>query len=116
MGSLRAPKRGSVRPPENETFGFQLRDTVTRSLAHPKFHSLARPVRKNNSLAVGWLGWCGVGWDNNVHVPAGTGTALSSSFAVYMCMHATMLACIHDHPCMYLCLSVCLSICLSVSL
>ena len=27
---------------------------------------------------------------------------------VYMCMHGTMLACIHDHPCMYLCLSVCL--------
>ena len=29
---------------------------------------------------------------------------------VYMCMHGTMLACIHDHPCMYLCLSVCLSV------
>ena len=34
---------------------------------------------------------------------------------VYMCMHGTMLAGIHDHPCMYFCLSVCLPACLSVS-
>ena len=39
---------------------------------------------------------------------------------VYMCMHGTMLACIHDHPwssmhvCMYACMHVCMYVCMYV--
>ena len=36
---------------------------------------------------------------------------------VYMCMHGTMLACIHDHPwssCMYACMHVCMYACMHV--
>eukprot|EP00435_Cladocopium_sp_Y103_P074377 s590_g48.t1 len=60
--------------------------TARHSLAHPKLHSLAHPHslthpgRKFHSLAhatssflleiAGGVGWGGVGWDNNAHVPA----------------------------------------------
>ena len=74
-GSLRALESGSLRAPENHTFGVTLGDT---GLGHGVRHSnliIFLAVLQAQALHCSFMisyRWGGVGWGNNVHVPVHT--------------------------------------------